>query len=82
MANLGQSTVCAVWNDLAKVQLWDVSNPLKELFDTEGGSSSTKFPNERPLFSCITHRDEGYGLAWSNLETGVYNEDLREDFIL
>ncbi|VDM37682.1 unnamed protein product [Toxocara canis] len=69
VAKLGDSRVCAVWNDLAKVQLWNLNGALKEINEMEGGSRSVKI-RERPLFSFVGHRAEGYALAWSPVELG------------
>lgn len=69
VATLGDSRVCAVWNELAKVQLWNLNGALKEVSGMEGASRSVKL-RERPLFSFVGHRAEGYALAWSPIRLG------------
>uniref|UniRef100_A0A915BAM3 Glutamate-rich WD repeat-containing protein 1 n=1 Tax=Parascaris univalens TaxID=6257 RepID=A0A915BAM3_PARUN len=69
VATLGDSRVCAVWNELAKVQLWNLNDALKEVSGMEGASRSVKL-KERPLFSFVGHRAEGYALAWSPIRLG------------
>lgn len=70
VATLGNSRVCAVWNELAKVQLWNLNGALKEVSGMEGASRSVKL-RERPLFSFVGHRAEGYALAWSPIRLGI-----------
>ncbi|VDK51820.1 unnamed protein product [Anisakis simplex] len=69
--NLGDSRVCAAWNALGKVQLWNLSNALKEVNNMNDCASKSVVIKENPLFSYVGHKDEGYALAWSSLKTGA-----------
>lgn len=80
---IGTSQICAVWNEMAKVQLWNISSPLKDLSEMDDVGRSVKYPKERPIFSCVNHKAEGFGLAWSSLETGTLaSGDIRGEMYI
>ncbi|KHJ75547.1 hypothetical protein OESDEN_24837, partial [Oesophagostomum dentatum] len=64
---LGDGTVCAVWNDMGKVQLWNITNALNECSKMTSASKDEKQTQEKPLFSYSTKR-EGYALGWSKVK--------------
>ncbi|CAJ0598704.1 unnamed protein product [Cylicocyclus nassatus] len=68
---LGDGTVCAVWNDLGKVQLWNITNALNECEKMTSSGKNEKQILEKPLFSYST-RKEGYALGWSKLKLGDF----------
>ncbi|ETN80823.1 WD domain, G-beta repeat protein [Necator americanus] len=68
---LGDGIVCAVWNDMGKVQLWNVTNALNECSKMTADSKDEKQTQEKPLFSYSTKR-EGYALGWSKLKQGDF----------
>ena len=39
---LGDSTVCSVWNDLGKVQIWNLTNALNQANQMTGPSQTVK----------------------------------------
>lgn len=72
MTTLGQSKVCASFSSQGKVTLWNLTQAVKEISDTEGRDRIVKRPKERPFFSFIGHQAEGYALSWSPLKMGFY----------
>ncbi|VDN57322.1 unnamed protein product [Dracunculus medinensis] len=68
--NLGQSTVCAVWNSFNKVQLWNATNALNCINNLDSDAKILrKSLDEKPLMSFESSID-GYGISWSSLKTG------------
>uniref|UniRef100_A0A915EGF5 Glutamate-rich WD repeat-containing protein 1 n=1 Tax=Ditylenchus dipsaci TaxID=166011 RepID=A0A915EGF5_9BILA len=68
---IGSSSVCAVWNDQGKVQIWNLSAGLGKLSALdEKASASIKLTNEKPLFSFSGHSASGFALGWSSLKEG------------
>ncbi len=77
--------MCAVWNDQAKVQIWNL-NPCVESVqkqqeqDEAPGVSKKKSMNVKappkgktavkPLFSFVGHPSEGFALDWSPVSQG------------
>ncbi|EPB74561.1 hypothetical protein ANCCEY_06373 [Ancylostoma ceylanicum] len=68
---LGDGTVCAVWNDMGKVQLWNVTNALNECSKMTAAKNDEKQVQEKPLFSFSTKK-EGYALGWSKMKQGDF----------
>ncbi|RCN31002.1 WD domain, G-beta repeat protein [Ancylostoma caninum] len=68
---LGDGTVCAVWNDMGKVQLWNVTNALNECSKMTAAKNDEKQVQEKPLFSFSTKK-EGYALGWSKTKQGDF----------
>ncbi|WKX99088.1 hypothetical protein Q1695_014176 [Nippostrongylus brasiliensis] len=68
---LGDGTVCAVWNDIGKVQLWNITNALNECSKMTKKVKEEKQIQEKPLFSFITKK-EGFALDWSKLKQGDF----------
>lgn len=69
--NLGQSTVCAVWNSFNKVQLWNATNALNCINNLDSDAKILrKSLDEKPLMSFESSID-GYGISWSSLKTGL-----------
>ncbi|KAJ1362020.1 hypothetical protein KIN20_021429 [Parelaphostrongylus tenuis] len=68
---LGESTVCAVWSDTEKVELWNVTNAFNECSKMSTKANDEKRMQEKPLFSYST-RKEGYALGWSKLKLGDF----------
>uniref|UniRef100_A0A1I7ZFL4 Glutamate-rich WD repeat-containing protein 1 n=1 Tax=Steinernema glaseri TaxID=37863 RepID=A0A1I7ZFL4_9BILA len=75
---IGDSNVCAVWNDLNRVQIWNLAQPLEELeklytADQENSNSqSTVVVNtQTPLHTFAGHTCEGFALGWSPLKVGM-----------
>uniref|UniRef100_A0A1I7XS64 WD_REPEATS_REGION domain-containing protein n=1 Tax=Heterorhabditis bacteriophora TaxID=37862 RepID=A0A1I7XS64_HETBA len=66
---LGDSTVCAVWNDVGKIQLWNLTGPLNQVNAMSGGNNTIKLMEEKPLFT-FGDKKEGFGLAWSQMKKG------------
>ncbi|EPB68137.1 WD domain, G-beta repeat protein [Ancylostoma ceylanicum] len=64
---LGDGAVCAVWNDMGKVQLWNVTNALNECSKMTAAKNDEKQVQEKPLFSFSTKK-EGYALGWSKMK--------------
>ena len=69
-AKLGVSSVAAVWNDIGKVQLWNLTEGVRVVDQMEGESKNQKLGKQVPIYS-FEHRGEGYGLGWSPLTTGM-----------
>uniref|UniRef100_A0A914YYF3 Glutamate-rich WD repeat-containing protein 1 n=1 Tax=Panagrolaimus superbus TaxID=310955 RepID=A0A914YYF3_9BILA len=69
-ARLGVSSVAAVWNDIGKVQLWNLTEGVRVVDQMEGESMNQKLVKQVPIYS-FDHRSEGYGLSWSPLTTGM-----------
>lgn len=67
---LGDSSVVAVWNDLGKVQVWNVTGALNDAHGMEGRSSSRTLKDQKPLFSFQGHKREGFALGWSHMKKG------------
>lgn len=81
--NLGESTVCAVFNSEKKVQIWKLSDAIEELEKMEGRSRTLKRPKDRPVYTFLGHNCEGFGLAWSGLKTGrLASGDIRRNIHL
>lgn len=68
---LGVSTVAAVWNDQAKVQLWNLTPAMNAVNDMTGKTQSTTLKKEKPLHSFVGHQGEGFALDWSPLALGA-----------
>ncbi|KAK6018318.1 WD domain, G-beta repeat protein, partial [Ostertagia ostertagi] len=68
---LGDGTVCAVWNDIGKVQLWNLTNAVNECTKMSTKGKEEKQIQEKPLFSYITKK-EGFALGWSKLKQGDF----------
>ncbi|PAV75287.1 hypothetical protein WR25_03647 [Diploscapter pachys] len=68
---LGDSTVCSVWNDLGKVQIWNLTNALNQANQMTGPSQTVKAEKyEVPLFTYEGSKQEGFAMAWSPTVTG------------
>ncbi|CAI5444112.1 unnamed protein product [Caenorhabditis angaria] len=67
---LGDSTVCACWNDQGRVQVWNITDALNTAHAMSGATQSTEHKIDRPLFTHPGTGKEGYGLAWSPLKKG------------
>jgi len=67
---VGPTEVCAVWNSLGKVQIWNLNNALEKLNAMEGEARFIKLDSERPLHSFEGHSSEGFALGWSPLKVG------------
>jgi ribosome assembly protein RRB1 len=57
------STIAASWSELGKVHLWNL-HPAYTSLSQPGSVSDTKA--EKPIYTVKSHRDEGYGLAFSS----------------
>ncbi|KAK0418390.1 hypothetical protein QR680_013534 [Steinernema hermaphroditum] len=75
---IGDSNVCAVWNDLNRVQIWNLAQPLEELDklyteDQEKNSNltTTVVNTQTPLHTFAGHASEGFALGWSPLKVGM-----------
>ncbi|KAK5971150.1 Glutamate-rich WD repeat-containing protein 1 [Trichostrongylus colubriformis] len=68
---LGDGTVCAVWNDIGKVQLWNLTSAMDECSKMSTKGKEEKQVQEKPLFSYITKK-EGFALGWSKLKQGDF----------
>ncbi|VDP08214.1 unnamed protein product [Heligmosomoides polygyrus] len=68
---LGDGTVCAVWNDFGKVQLWNLTNSLYECVKMTSKVKEEKQVQEKPLFSYTTKK-EGFALGFSKLKQGDF----------
>ncbi|KJH42661.1 WD domain, G-beta repeat protein [Dictyocaulus viviparus] len=68
---LGDSTVCAVWSDTGKVELWNLTTAFNECCNTSSKTNNDKHIHEKPMFSHST-RKEGYALSWSKLKQGNF----------
>jgi len=67
---IGPTEVCAVWNSLGKVQIWNLNNALEKLNDLDESILQVKLDNEKPLYSFDGHSAEGFALGWSPLKQG------------
>ncbi|CAD6188046.1 unnamed protein product [Caenorhabditis auriculariae] len=67
---LGDSTVCAVWNDQGRVQLWNITSALNSANQMTGKSQTSELKQEKPLFTFAGSRKEGFALAWSPTKKG------------
>ncbi|KAI6188996.1 WD-REPEATS-REGION domain-containing protein [Aphelenchoides besseyi] len=68
---IGPSEVCAVWNSLGKVQIWNLSSALEKLNELDEKTRNIKLDNEKPLYSFDGHNAEGFALGWSPLKAGT-----------
>uniref|UniRef100_A0A7E4VM12 Glutamate-rich WD repeat-containing protein 1 n=1 Tax=Panagrellus redivivus TaxID=6233 RepID=A0A7E4VM12_PANRE len=69
-ARLGVSSICAVWNDVGKVQLWNLTEAVRTVDQMDGGTQNHKMLKQVPLYT-FDHKIEGYGLGWSPLTPGL-----------
>ncbi|TKR65212.1 hypothetical protein L596_025644 [Steinernema carpocapsae] len=74
---LGDSNVCAVWNDLNRVQIWNLAKPLEELeklYEADQGrgqNCTVVVDTQQPLHTFAGHAAEGFALGWSPLKPGM-----------
>ncbi|KAJ3170239.1 ribosome biosynthesis protein rrb1 [Geranomyces variabilis] len=61
-----ESHIVATWADTGKVHIWDLTDHVRSL-DTPGLVPSR---NPSPIYTVSNHRNEGYALDWSTLQTG------------
>jgi ribosome assembly protein RRB1 len=58
----GNSVIAASWSDLGKVHLWNLQSAYNSL-STPG---SEEYVPGKPIYTVKTHREEGFGLAFSS----------------
>ncbi|CAI4222237.1 unnamed protein product [Auanema sp. JU1783] len=66
---LGNSSVCAVWNEHGRVQLWNITEALAHLSSEQKGVKKT-LDNQKPLFSFNGSKKEGFALDWCPTKKG------------
>ncbi|KAK6044346.1 WD domain, G-beta repeat protein [Cooperia oncophora] len=68
---LGDGTVCAVWNDIGKVQLLEFNECRKRMQQDVNQRQRRKANPRETMFSYITKK-EGFALGWSVLKQGDF----------
>lgn len=58
--------IVATWADTGKVHVWNLDAQRKSL-DKPGDKAPT---SSKPIFTCESHKEEGYALDWNPKETG------------
>lgn len=60
--------IVATWADTGKVHMWNMANHRKALDKpTEKPPATVK-----PIFTCTSHKDEGFAMDWSPTDTGRF----------
>ena len=59
----GSGIVAASWSEIGKVHIWNLQPAYTSLSQPGAGGDTAA---EKPIYSVKTHRDEGYGLAFSS----------------
>ncbi|XP_026393918.1 glutamate-rich WD repeat-containing protein 1-like [Papaver somniferum] len=64
--------ICASWGDTGHVQIWDFSNHLNCLAESETGVSTgaSNVVSQAPLMKFGGHKTEGFAIDWSPLVPG------------
>jgi len=58
----------ATWADTGKVHMWNIESQLRAL-DKPGERAAA---NPKPIYTCESHKTEGFALDWSPHETGRF----------
>lgn len=63
--------MAASWSETGIVSIWDLTKQLQAVEDKKTNELFSKLRNlPKPIFSFRGHRQEGYGLDWSPVNTG------------
>lgn len=61
--------MAATWSEDKKVYIWDLTSLLCSV-NGSSAASDGKHSKQSPVFAFSGHRDEGFAMDWSPLESG------------
>ncbi|KAH8272623.1 hypothetical protein KR018_010189 [Drosophila ironensis] len=78
---LGNTVYAASWSELGRVSIWNLSQPLQVVEDTQLLKQFEQNQNEiKPVFTFSGHQQEGFAVDWSPCVEGVLaTGDCRRD---
>jgi len=71
VTQINNAPICATWNDLGKVQIWNLDSCVSKLDEDDCKDlEKPTIVDQKPLFSFDGHLSEGFALDWSIVAPG------------